>query len=219
MTLTTARKIAREFTNGILTLAAGLLLVLLGLAAQNNSDFRQPDMRINPAEVGVVAPAADLVAEEYLGQYHPPTDRRLCVQDNGWTRWNDALPAVTQQLRDHGINVVNWDDCSSQPANATVVISAVTSTEGFCARTVRGAYVNGVATGRTTIQMNMRSDIFSQCHATAGQRQHVVSHELGHYLGLIHNSPAASVMASWSYNWYTARDWSDLATIFPAAKR
>jgi hypothetical protein len=195
----TARKIAREVQNLTLSLAAGLLIVLLGLSVQDNSDFTRP------ARIHTVA--------EYLGQYHPPTDRRLCIEDHGWTRWNDALPGVTQRLRDHGVNVVNWDDCSSQPDDVVAVITTVDSPESFCARTIRGAYVNGVAQGRTYIQMNMRAAIFGQCHATPEQRQHVISHETGHYLGLIHNT-AASVMGAWQYNWYTARDYADLATIF-----
>jgi hypothetical protein len=194
MTLTRPRRMAREFHN----LLAAALIALLGLSFT--------------ASFGAQSVAL-MVPLENVGQYHPPTDRRLCVQDNGWTRWNDALPGVTQRLRDHGINVVNWDDCSSQPDNVVVVITAVSTSENFCARTVRGAYVNGVAQQKTYIQMNMWPGYFNQCHSTAAQRQHVVSHELGHYLGLVHNSEA-SVMGSWAYNWYTALDYSNLATIF-----
>jgi hypothetical protein len=157
---------------------------------------------------------------ETLGQYHMPTGKRVCIEDHGWTRWDDVLPNIAWRLRANGItDAVVWNDCSSQPDAQVITLAYSNSPDEFyCARTERGYYSNGTALGRTTIRVNMADKWFAQCHQTWSQRAHVMSHETGHALGLPHNDDPASVMFAGSNNpwllWWGDRDYQDLRSIY-----
>jgi hypothetical protein len=154
---------------------------------------------------------------EYLGQYRLPAGRK-CFEDKGWTRWGDVLPNVAWRLRANGVtDAVVWDDCSSQPDSQVVTLAVSNDPSSFyCARTERGGYVNGVAQGRTVIRFNMAPVWFDRCHATWSQRAHVMSHETGHALGLVHVPGDDSVMGAeaWPVLWFTERDYRDMAEVY-----
>jgi hypothetical protein len=160
-------------------------------------------------------------AAETLGQYHMPTGKRVCIEDHGWTRWDDVLPNIAWRLRYYGItDAVVWNDCSSQP-DAQVVTLAVSNDPSafYCARTERGRYYNdGTAADRTVIRVNMADRWFDQCHKTWSQRAHVMSHEMGHVLGLVHTDDRTSVMFAGSNNprllWWSDGDYRDLQSIY-----
>lgn len=170
-----------------------------------------------PAVTKPVAAPAVALPTETVGQYHLPLGKRICIQDNGWTRWNDVLPNIAWRLRSHGItDVVVWDNCSSQPASQVVRLATSNDPNSYyCARTERGAYVNGVATGQTIIRVNLASNWYGQCLSNWGQRAHVMSHEVGHAFGLVH-STGDSVMAPSRFDlaWFTAADYTNLGRIY-----
>jgi hypothetical protein len=140
----------------------------------------------------------------------------ICVETHGWTRW-PLTDAARRWDTSPDIHVFALADCSAYPATQRVTLRVYYSSEYACAKTgsIGGytweyVYRNGVRVAAwtpkaMTLWMNMWPGWFNQCHATAGQRAHIASHELGHALGLAHRT-GASVMASWAYQWPTAAD-------------
>jgi hypothetical protein len=196
------RKVAHELMNAVYSFAAVMLLVCMW---SNIGPTDIPSMGGVSYEVASVRAKPEAPAE-YDGQYRMP-NARWCFQDNGWERWNDTLPNVAWRLRHYGIvDAVVWNDCSSQPANQQIVLATANSPgEDYCARTERGYYVGGVATGRTVIRFNMAPELFDRCHATWSQRAHVISHEVAHVAGIVHSEAwsVARAPAYWSILWFT----------------
>jgi hypothetical protein len=159
---------------------------------------------------------------ETLGQYHLPIGKTVCIEDHGWTLWDNVLPNIAWRLRSNYItDAVVLDSCASYPDNQVVTIAVSDSpSENYCARTERGYYLNGVAQGRTTIRVNKASVYWNQCHSTWSQRAHVMSHEMGHALGLVHCDCDSVVAAPQRFSilWFTDLDYSNLRQIYSVTR-
>lgn len=176
--------------------------------------------------VATMTALAGAAFAETNGTWHLATGKRICIQDNGWTIWNDALPLLPARLKAAGISAVVWDSCASQPASERVILSTFSTTENVCAVTVRGSYRSDkagsgptwTALGVTYIKINTNPKWFRGCNDTQSDRRYLSSHEMGHALGLEHGPKGeVSVMAlydGWKYSSYTALDITRLAKIY-----
>lgn len=140
----------------------------------------------------------------------------VCVDTHGWKMW-PAREAAARFSASPDLEVVAWSDCSSQPSYQRVEMTTYNDPNDFaCAVVDPGKSLDRGGLVRTmTIKFNMAARWFNQCHATAGQRAHLMSHELGHALGLAHRSSGASVMADWRYQWPTGLDLQTVDKRYP----
>lgn len=165
---------------------------------------------------------------EVLGEYGVPRSGRICIEDNGYTSYNDTLPLLVNRLHDHGItNVVVWDECNGpggpMSGNDTVdrpvvynrldhvidIVYANSPSEDYCARTERTWNWDGNKwiVASTNIRLNLA--FFQGCRSTAFERRHVMFHEVGHAYSLTHED-GPGVMTTWAYGEYTPADYAHL---------
>ena len=157
-------------------------------------------------------------------------DGQVCFQDHGWTRWPAASAVAKWNVAD--VNIVRASSCATRPRSMVIDLKTYNDPKDYaCAKTASEGndyswvYVtkNGVRTAswapnRMTIWMNMAPSLYARCHATAAMRAHLVSHELGHGIGVGHpdGKPPVSVMpqGSWSVQWPTAWDLANVNAIY-----
>lgn len=169
--------------------ALGLILTLLGIG-------------------GVKAVAAP--APVYHPWVMPPGP--LCVQENGMPYWH-AAKAASYYNAAANLNIVTKPVCTGFPIRRTIHLRTYKDPKvGACAVMVRTKQSWMYAYGRwtwiseaTEIRFNVAPEAKSRCWAKSTGVAHVTSHELGHALGLQHNTEA-SVMGSWAYWWPTVLD-------------
>ncbi len=138
---------------------------------------------------------------------------RICVDYHGWQFW-PTVEAISRWDASK-LWMVAWWSCSSQPRNMTIVLRIYQdATVAACARTDPGPYLDaGGYVRQMTIWLNTAPQAKAGCYATYAMRAHIISHELGHALGLAHRM-GASVMASWAYQWPTSTDIYDLSGLY-----
>jgi hypothetical protein len=144
-------------------------------------------------------------ADTYMNwQFRPG---RICVDYHGWQFWPTA--EATRRWDTSRLWLVAWWSCSSQPRNMTVVLRTYSdSAVHACATTDPGPSLDaGGYVRQMTIWLNVASQARAGCYATYAMRAHVISHELGHAIGLGHPDPrCACVMSYWSEQWPTLGD-------------
>lgn len=155
---------------------------------------------------------------------------RICFEDNAWKRWPTAQATALWDQSDAWL--VNWDDCSSQPRNKTIKLKIYYEPTGGCAKTGSDTYTwqyaytkEGVRKAQwhpdaMTIWMNMAPERKAGCYSTPAQLAHVLSHELGHAIGVGHNGDLDSVMCTtpascgWKWQWPTNDDLANANGIY-----
>lgn len=181
------------------------------------SGIHDPSVPPGPPPSGVheVAPPGKAKAAAEAGPYEmwvmPPGP--LCIHEKGLAYWHygtasdyfDTLPQIDISHPDTG--------CVGFPRRRMIVITTyVDHAVGACAKTSGVNYTWQYAYGRwtwiaeqATIWVNVAAEAKTACFSKSTGVAHVASHELGHALGLAHNSDP-SVMGSWAYWWATELD-------------
>lgn len=178
------------------------------------------------ALIAVVAAALMPAAPANASATYPAEQWRfrtsdVCVETHGW-RWWPTVEAARRWDAAPDVHVYAWWDCASRPRNQVVVFRVDNDPiNAWCGKTGSDAYDWVYSGGQWTwapramvIWLNVASRWASGCTATAAMRAHVISHELGHALGMAHRT-GASVMASWSYQWPTTIDLAGVEDRYP----
>lgn len=162
--------------------------------------------------VGTTLPAS---AEEG-GQYGVPRTGRICIEDNGWNFLNPMLPELAYRMRQQAVaNVVVWDECNPTHDSAhTIDITGSyhPGETGWCARLERTWAWNGAkwVVSSSLIRFNLT---VAHCIDTAFDKAHLISHEVMHAFGAVHEGRYDRVVAAntgWNYQWPTNQDYRDL---------
>lgn len=174
------------------------VVLFLALVALFSGFFTRADAATNPYE---------------MWQFR---NGRVCVQTGGSTYW-PITTAVAAWNRTN-VDVVSDVTCAAFPRRQTVVFKAYydSSRTAACAKTGSNSYsweyvtYNGVKVARwvpneMVVWLNWAPYWAKVCRGTVGARTHLVTHELGHALGLAHNGDR-SVMNGWTYQLPTVLD-------------
>jgi hypothetical protein len=159
---------------------------------------------------------------ETAGQYGVPRTGRICVEDNGWNFFNPVLPELASRMRAQGVsNIVVWDECDGPGGQKNVyhkldhVIDIVTANEpnsNWCARVERTWAWNGSkwVVSSTNIRINIGIAI---CWSSTFNKAHVISHEMMHAYGAVHegrDDRVVDAQGGWTYQWPTNQDYREL---------
>lgn len=159
---------------------------------------------------------------ETAGQYGVPRTGRICIEDNGWSLYNDALPELAARMRAQGVaNVVVWDECNGPGGQLNVyhttdrvidIITANSPNENYCGRVERTwKWVNSKwVVASTNIRVNLG---IPSCYNNAFARRHGMSHEVMHSFGSVHEGRDDRVVdhqGGWNYAWPTNQDYREL---------
>lgn len=154
-------------------------------------------------------------------------DGQICFQDHGSTRYDGT--AATAKWNAADVNIVSRDVCTGFSRGMIIDLKTYNDPSDYaCAKTgsnsysweyVRstGAKVAKWVPNLMVIWINTAASLAPRCNATSGMRAHLLSHELGHALGLAHlPAGTASVMpqGSWSVWWPTALDVRNVNAVY-----
>lgn len=168
--------------------------------------------------VGTTLPAS----AETAGQYGVPRSGRICIEDNGWNFFNPVAPELASRMRAQGVaNVVVWDECDGPNGQKNVyhtldrvidIVTANSPSENYCARLERTWKWTGYkwVVASSNIRLNIG---IPHCWDTTYDKAHLLSHEVMHAFGAVHEGRYDRVVASntgWDYQWPTNQDYRDL---------
>jgi hypothetical protein len=162
------------------------------------------------ATVFGVAPAEAATYEQWRFR-----DGQICYQDHGSIRWDGAASVSRWNAAD--VDIVTMNECTGFTRGMIIDLKLYNNpNEKACAKTGSNSYSWEYvwSAGKTArwvpnlmvIWINTASNLEAGCAKTSGMRAHLLSHELGHALGVGHVTGASSVMASWSVWWPTSWD-------------
>jgi hypothetical protein len=154
------------------------------------SDSTADEVLPDPDSPQGAEPAA---AGYFLGFRHDSTT--ICLEDRiGNPNFSWVGGAVGWNSSDANFYVRTGTNSCTTPASQEVILRYYRASDGNCAFTQ--TYYSAARVTAQNIWMNTYNP---NCWSSAARRAHVISHELGHALGLAHQARAASVMTqSWA---------------------
>ena len=146
-------------------------------------------------------------------------DGQICYQDHGSARWDGTVVAAKWNVAD--VNIVSRDTCTGFSRGMIIDLKMYNDPKDYaCAKTGSNSYSweyvysSGTRVARwvpnlMVIWINTAPSLAPKCTANSGMRAHLLSHEMGHAIGLAHlPAGTASVMpqGAWSVWWPTLLD-------------
>lgn len=153
-------------------------------------------------------------------------DGQICYQDRGSTRWDGTV--VTAKWRAGGVNLVTKDACTGYARGMIIDVKYFNDPKDLaCGKTGASSWSWEYtrSTGKVarwvpndmTIWINTAPSMQAGCASTSGKRAHVLTHEMGHALGLAHlpaGSKSVMPSGSWAVWWPTALDLKNLNALY-----
>lgn len=151
-------------------------------------------------------------------------DGQICYQDHGSIRWDGAASVSRWNAAD--VDIVTMNECTGYTRGMIIDLKLYNNpNEKACAKTGSNTYsweyvysagkVAKWVPNLMVIWINTASNLEPQCAKTSGMRAHLLSHELGHAIGVGHQpAGVSSVMASWSVWWPTSLDLKNVNSVY-----
>ncbi len=138
----------------------------------------------------------------------------ICVVNNTYSSYWPVATVIYRYDKAADLHVVSAGDCSSY--SQKIWVSRYSSDDGRCGVTT--VWMDEYKRVRyARVQLNTH---YSSCLSSGTRRAHVLSHEIGHAIGLAHTSRNDSVMSvsTWSYDhvpYPTSYDYSEIERRYP----
>lgn len=154
-------------------------------------------------------------------------DGQICFQDHGSVRWDGT--AVTAKWNAADVDIVSRDVCTGYARGMIIDLKTYDDPSDYaCAKTGSNSYSweyvysSGTRVAKwvpnlMVIWVNTAASLAPRCNASSGMRAHLLSHELGHAIGLAHlPAGTASVMpqGAWSVWWPTPLDLRNVNAVY-----
>lgn len=150
-------------------------------------------------------------------------DGQICYQDHGSTRWDGTVATAKWNAAD--VDIVSMNTCTGYSRGMVIDLKTYNDPKDYaCAKTGSNSYsweyvwsagkVAKWVPNLMVIWINTAPSLESRCAKTSGMRAHLLSHELGHALGVGHQSGTASVMGAWSVWWPTSLDLKNVNAVY-----
>jgi hypothetical protein len=154
-------------------------------------------------------------------------DGTICYQDHGSSRWDGTT--VTAKWRAGGVNIISRDFCAGFSRGMIIDLKTYNDPSDYaCAKTGSNSYSweyvysSGTRTAKwvpnlMVIWFNTAPALQPKCTATSGMRAHLLTHEMGHALGLAHlptGSKSVMPQGAWSVWWPTSLDLAHVNSIY-----
>lgn len=177
--------------------------------------------------VAVVKPMSATTAAISVYEKWRFRDGQVCYQDHGSARWDGTVVAAKWNVAD--VNIISRDVCTGFSRGMIIDLKTYNDPSDIaCGKTGSNSYSwvyvysSGTRVARwvpdlMVIWINTAPALQPKCTATSGMRAHLLSHEMGHAMGLAHlPKGVASVMpqGSWSVWWPTLSDLKNVNAVY-----
>lgn len=216
-----------QFRNRAVRVVAVLAVAVVGVVVEANA----PAFAAQTVQsVAVVKPMSVTTATVSPYEKWRFRDGQICFQDHGSARWDGTVAAAKWNAAD--VDIISMDTCTGFSRGMIIDLKTYNDPSDYaCAKTGSNSfsweYVRSTGTkvarwvpNLMVLWINTAASLAPKCTANSGMRAHLLSHEMGHAIGLAHQPlGTASVMPQgsasvWSVWWPTPLDLRNVNVVY-----